>query len=695
MTSSRSVELLRSLGPVVVLGTGQAAVTAAQILRVLGAQVATGPDLNAAQAGLSRAADAVICDVVAEGASSRYIDEVAERSSGVWVTVSAFGLDGPRGGLPGSDLLCAAAGGLLSTVSDQNGHYYPMPGRQALKVAGQMAALALLHAMSLRLEGAPSVHLDVSAQEAVAFCSIQQEVAHRLYECRGPAGASRYATPSGVFRCTDGEIGIIVLDDHQWRRASEVLGQPTWPAEYPTVIDRLANRDVINAAVSQWTCERSKFDCEELLQSGGVAAVALRTLEDVRTSDQFRLRDFIRDDADALRTATLPGLVTHGTPRQRRTNERNALSALRVVEASNVLAGPLAGAILGAMGAQVVRLEEQQRLDIYRRNGPFKHGVPGQERAAYFLMANYCKRSVYRGIGGDQGRAEQICRWADVLLENLGARRLQQLGVRSTQMFADAGKSSVSISGFGRTGPCADYKAYAPNVHAFGGLAKTVQEKCQAEVTVRTSFADYCVAVWGATVAAAWWLGADHGCAFDLSMAEVVAAKLDGIGLSGVDADTPDGCAELLVRCPDGSQVAVATAHTLPFGVVADALGIDADNVVVSQAAGAVVVDMSAAADGPTGQEILDNAAGSGIAMTALPVLTPEQVLDDSQLTQRGFVVELDHPEVEKAFIFALPWKEAGRPRTGYRRAPLLAEDDEWMDEMLKRSGDFVGTSNA
>src|SRR5581483_6844499 len=236
---------------------------------------------------------------------------------------------------------------------------------QSLQAGGQMAALALLHGISLTRNGAPSVHLDVSVQEAVAFCSIQQEVAHRLYECKGPAGASRYATPSGVFRCTDGEIGIIVLDNHQWLRASAVFDRPSWPDEYPTVADRLANRDVINNAVSEWTRERSKFVCERLLQSGGVAAVALRTLDDVRTSEQFRLRGFVADDKPVtLRTAVLPGLVAQGQPRRRRCDQQPSLTDLRVAEVSNVLAGPLAGAILGALGSEVVRLEDEERLDI-------------------------------------------------------------------------------------------------------------------------------------------------------------------------------------------------------------------------------------------------------------------------------------------------------------------------------------------
>ena len=90
----------------------------------------------------------------------------------------------------------------LGAVTDSGGGFHPMPGLQALGVGGQAAALAVLHAVSLVRGGQEPVHLDVAVQEAAAFCSVQQEAAHKLFECGGAAGASRYSAPSGYFNCT-------------------------------------------------------------------------------------------------------------------------------------------------------------------------------------------------------------------------------------------------------------------------------------------------------------------------------------------------------------------------------------------------------------------------------------------------------------------------------------------------------------
>lgn len=287
--ADRTANLLTRIGEITVVGSGQVADTATGILGALGATLRTVP-ADGASVDVRSLDDApiVLCDVVESGVPARFAADVAERREGVWVTVSAFGLDGPLGGRPGSDLVCAAASGLLSTVSGPAGHYHPMPGRQALKVAGETAALALLHGVSELRAGEASVHLDLSVQEAAAFCSIQQEVSHHLYRCGGPAGASRYATPSGLFACTDGEIGMVVLDDHQWVRVADVIGRPELAEEFPSPAARLANRSTIDKVMEQWTRTRSKLECERLLQGAGVAAVALRTPQEVRSLEQFR-----------------------------------------------------------------------------------------------------------------------------------------------------------------------------------------------------------------------------------------------------------------------------------------------------------------------------------------------------------------------------------------------------------------------
>ena len=138
-----------------------------------------------------------------------------------------------------------------------------------------------------------------------------------------------------------------------------------------------------------------------------------------------------------------------------------------------MLAGPLAGATLAAMGATSVRFEEPQRLDLYRRNGPFQSGVPGLERAAYYLFGNFSKRNVSRRVGSDPEFSAAVNVWADLVLENVGAGRLERLGLAPP---AGVDKTLISMSGFGRTGPAAAYKAYAGNVAAFAGIAGAVRE---------------------------------------------------------------------------------------------------------------------------------------------------------------------------------------------------------------------------
>ena len=60
-----------------------------------------------------------------------------------------------------------------------------------------------------------------------------------------------------------------------------------------------------------------------------------------------------------------------------------------MLEAGRVLAVPLAGALLGALGAEVTKLEDLARLDMYRRRGPYIDGEPGTERGAYFALMNH------------------------------------------------------------------------------------------------------------------------------------------------------------------------------------------------------------------------------------------------------------------------------------------------------------------
>jgi crotonobetainyl-CoA:carnitine CoA-transferase CaiB-like acyl-CoA transferase len=655
------------------VGDGAVVTVAAGVLTALGAtveQVGDGPDLRWAGTW-----DVVICDRVASGADDEYLDLVARSLDGdhpvaanCWVTASAFGLSGPARSYRGSELVCAAAGGLLAAVFDEDGHVFPIPGEQALQSVGYEAALAAVHGISLsRTRGTP-VHLDLSAQEAVAFCTNQQTPSHVLHKCGVGVGARRYSAPSNPFPCKDGWCQIIVVDNHQFSAFCKAMGRPEWIEFFPEVADRVASAEMIDEVVAEWSSTWAKDELEEYLQARGVSATAVHSAAEVPVSTVFRARHWEPSPPDAP-GPVVPALIT-GVPGDRPPSPgASVLADLHVIESSNVLAGPLTGAILGTMGAEVVRVEPTERLELYRQSGPFAGGIRGIERGAYFQGANHTKGSVTEGVAREL--SDGALRWADAVIENTGRKRLEQHGIAPAPPGRDRNQVALSISAFGRTGLDYIYRGYAPNVHAAAGLEDAIVGVAGRDITIRTVMADYSSATWAATIVAAWWLGGGQGAyAIDLSMAEVVATRMIGAVPAGPEADG------VIVDLAGGGHLALTApaGRTWPAAVAA-ALGGEGSPEPVSDAAAGELVRARAEAD-LGGTVAILQAAG----VTAYMAPGPEALHADPQLVARGFFVRQDHPVIGDAYLMAVPWTEAGVPRGAvwYRRAPLLGEQDEW-----------------
>jgi crotonobetainyl-CoA:carnitine CoA-transferase CaiB-like acyl-CoA transferase len=668
---ARSVDYLTGLRARVV-GAGAVGTVAAGVLAALGATVDRaddGPDLSWAGTW-----DVVICDRVASGADDEYLDLVARSlhadppvAASCWVTASAFGLSGPARSYRGSELVTAAAGGLLAAVYDADRHVFPIPGQQALQSVGYEAALAALHGVSLsRTRGTP-VHLDLSAQEAVAFCTNQQTPSHVLHKCGVGVGAGRYSAPSNPFPCKDGWCQIIVVDNHQFAAFCHAMGVPEWITIFPEVADRVAGAEMIDVVVAEWSSTWAKDELEEYLQARGVSATAVHTAAEVQESTVFRARHWVPSPPDAL-GPVVPVLIT-GVPGEHKPSPGPAvLAGLHVIESSNVLAGPLTGAILGAMGAQVVRVEPTERLDLYRQSGPFAGGIAGIERGAYFQGANHSKGSVTEGVAREHSAGALA--WADAVIENTGRKRLEQHGIAPAAPGRGRNQVQLSISAFGRTGLDYTYRGYAPNVHAAAGFEDAIVGVAGRDVTIRTVMADYSSATWAASLVAAWWLGGHQGAyAFDLSMAEVMATRMIG---TVPDEPGPDG---VIVDLAGGGHLAVTGPDGTPWpAAVTAALG-GAPGPDPATAADAGALLRSRAEDDLAGTVAILQAAG----VPAYMVPGPEALPDDPQLAARGFFVRLDHPVIDGSFLMGVPWTEAGVPRGGwYRRAPLLGEQDEW-----------------
>src|ERR1700748_50170 len=157
-------------------------------------------------------------------------------------------------------------------------------------------------------------------------------------------------------------------------------------------------------------------------------------------------------------------------------NEPNALSHLRVLDLSRVLAGPWASQMLADLGADVIKIERPGSGDDTRAWGPpFLHDAEGSETAesAYFLSTNRNKRSLTVDITTEEGQAivRDLAARSDIVIENFKRGGLAAYGLDYESLKQLAPRIIYcSITGFGQTGPYAERAGYDFMIQAMGGL---------------------------------------------------------------------------------------------------------------------------------------------------------------------------------------------------------------------------------
>jgi crotonobetainyl-CoA:carnitine CoA-transferase CaiB-like acyl-CoA transferase len=149
------------------------------------------------------------------------------------------------------------------------------------------------------------------------------------------------------------------------------------------------------------------------------------------------------------------------------------LEGIRVLDLSKVLAGPQCAQYLGALGADVIKVEPAQGDDT-RAWPPFEQGV-----GTIFLSANRNKRGVALDLKSDEGRAvcRRLAERADVVLESFGPGVAARLGVDHESLSAiNPRLVYCSISGYGSLGPMREGKGYDVILQAFSGMLSMTGE---------------------------------------------------------------------------------------------------------------------------------------------------------------------------------------------------------------------------
>ena len=153
-----------------------------------------------------------------------------------------------------------------------------------------------------------------------------------------------------------------------------------------------------------------------------------------------------------------------------------ALSHLRVLDLSRVLAGPWAGQILADLGAEVIKIERPGNGDDTRAWGPpFLKDPRGENtsEAAYYLSANRNKHSVTVDFTSPEGQklVRELAARSDIVIENFKVGGLKAYGLDYASLQAQNPRLIYcSITGFGQTGPYAKRAGYDFMIQGLGGL---------------------------------------------------------------------------------------------------------------------------------------------------------------------------------------------------------------------------------
>lgn len=152
-----------------------------------------------------------------------------------------------------------------------------------------------------------------------------------------------------------------------------------------------------------------------------------------------------------------------------RTDVAGALTGIRILDMSRVLAGPFATQIFADLGAEVIKIEHPVRGDDTRTWGPpFVEG-----ESAYFLSVNRGKKSVGVDLKSEAGLqvVRELAAKSDVLIENMKPGDMARYGLDYDSVAAINPRIVYcSITGFGETGPMSHLPGYDFAVQAMCGI---------------------------------------------------------------------------------------------------------------------------------------------------------------------------------------------------------------------------------
>ncbi|MGE0331963.1 MAG: CaiB/BaiF CoA transferase family protein [Ramlibacter sp.] len=377
------------------------------------------------------------------------------------------------------------------------------------------------------------------------------------------------------------------------------------------------------------------------------------------------------------------------------------LSGVRVLDISQVMAGPYACMLLGDLGADVIKIEPPGTGDQTRGSMGFKMKGPD---SLGFLNMNRNKRSVTLDLKTEAGRQVllRMAKDADILVENYRPGALRRMGLGYEDLKAvNPRLVYTSISGFGQSGPWADRPGFDLMAQAMSGVMSVTGYPDSPPVKAGVPVADIGCALFAIYATLAAYIGAKNtgqgqyvdAALFDSAMAFSVWDICDYWGTG--KPPEPLGTANKMtapyqaMACSDGHFVMGANNQKLwvqlctlmqrtelledpRFSTISlrlanrQALQDELEKTFITKPKDYWV------------ETLLANGLPAG------PILSYPEAFGSEHAKVRGMRMEIDHPIEGKVPNIGFAVKLSGTPQQVRRHPPLLGEH---TDEVLAELG--------
>ncbi|MBU3562982.1 MULTISPECIES: CaiB/BaiF CoA-transferase family protein [unclassified Polynucleobacter] len=389
-----------------------------------------------------------------------------------------------------------------------------------------------------------------------------------------------------------------------------------------------------------------------------------------------------------------------------------ALSHIRVLDLSRVLAGPWCAQNLADLGADVIKVERPVVGDDTRHWGPpFVKDANGQEteESAYFICINRNKRSITVDIAKPEGQEliRQLAAESDVVIENYKVGDLAKYGLDYESLKkVKPDLIYCSITGFGQTGPFANRPGYDFIVQGMGGFMSVTGEadgvKGASPQKAGVAIADIFTGMYASTAILAAVIHRDHtgeGQYIDMALLDTQIAVMANVSSAYLTS-------EKVPRRIGNASVTIVPYQTFPTsdGWMIVAAGNDGQyRHFVMAGEEAHLADNPRYATNPLRVQHRDELVPLLEAMTRKktkkewmsllekvnvpcgPINNFKEVFENEQVIARGVEINVPHPTVGNMKLVASPMRLSKTP-TEVRMAPptLGQHTQEILHERLK-----------